>query len=98
LLLNSYAKAVGFKDGDQPFNVSAPPKKSDNDVKEFMGFSYQPVELEEISNPTDTTCTNYDSLKMVTKKHRLKMTMTKSLKDIGNNQSFFQIWLVIMRT
>jgi hypothetical protein len=60
LLLNSYAKSVGFSDDNLPYNVTAP-KKGEDDVPEFMGFSYQPMNIMEVSNPTDNANTNYDS-------------------------------------
>jgi hypothetical protein len=61
LLINSYALAVGYKEDELPYNVTAP-RKSEDDICEFMGFSYEPPSvLQEVSNPTDNTVTNYES-------------------------------------
>ena len=52
LILNSYAKSVGYNDNNIPFpNVTAP-TVSPNTTQEYMGFSYHlPEKLHRVTNP-----------------------------------------------
>lgn len=52
LLLNSYAKTVGYKDNQVPFkDLSAPTAETIH--RENMGFTYVTPQLDRVTNPTD---------------------------------------------
>lgn len=52
VVLNSYARQVGYKEDQLPFKNLSPPTAND-DIEEFMGFSYSlPPDAPAIVNPT----------------------------------------------
>jgi hypothetical protein len=52
-MLNSFAKTVGFD--KLPYEGIKAPMVPDNDVEEFMGFNSPSIEVQDVSNPTDST-------------------------------------------
>jgi hypothetical protein len=64
-MINGSAKSVGFSNDKLPFPEVSAPTKRNNDIVEYMGFSYCLPCTDDVSNPTIAAGTNYTDLNLV---------------------------------
>jgi hypothetical protein len=61
LMLNSFAKSIGYEDTELPFRDLSSPKAASDLQQEFLGFAYEASsETHNVSNPTDAVGASID--------------------------------------